>query len=108
MISLIIKLVFAAWLGCFPAKSGWCRNEQVCHGVKCILSSPTDWILCYIKKNLYTKNHTAKTKRQASFQDGRLKNSTMRYEERNCTVLDYCGGYIFGQTDKVSYLSGTA
>ena len=25
----------AAWLECFPEKSSWCRNEQVCQGVKC-------------------------------------------------------------------------
>ena len=23
----------AAWLECFPEKSSWCRNEQVCQGV---------------------------------------------------------------------------
>ena len=22
----------AAWLECFPEKSSWCRNEEVCHG----------------------------------------------------------------------------
>ena len=27
--------VIAAWLECFPEKSSWCRNEQVCEGVKC-------------------------------------------------------------------------
>ena len=25
----------AAWLESFPEKSSWCRNEQVCQGVKC-------------------------------------------------------------------------
>ena len=40
--------VIAAWLECFPEKSSWCRNEQVCHGSKCKafkLSVPTNWIL---------------------------------------------------------------
>ena len=27
--------VFASWLECFPEKLSWCRNEQVCQGVKC-------------------------------------------------------------------------
>ena len=27
--------VVAAWLECFLEKSSWCRNEQVCQGVKC-------------------------------------------------------------------------
>ena len=34
---------------CFPEKSSWCRNVQVCQGVKCKLSSPTDWIMRYMK-----------------------------------------------------------
>ena len=29
------SLVIAAWLECFPEKLSWCRNEQVCWGVKC-------------------------------------------------------------------------
>ena len=26
--------VIVAWLECFPEKSNWCRNEQVCRRVK--------------------------------------------------------------------------
>ena len=26
--------VIAAWLECLPEKSSWCRNEQVCQGLK--------------------------------------------------------------------------
>ena len=28
--------VIAAWLECFPEKSDWCRNEQVCQGRKSV------------------------------------------------------------------------
>ena len=43
--------LIAAWLECFPEKSSWCRNEQVCQGgeMQTTLSGPTDWILRYIK-----------------------------------------------------------
>ena len=27
--------VVAAWPECFPQKSRWCRNEQICQGAKC-------------------------------------------------------------------------
>ena len=29
------SLVIAAWLECFPVKPSWCKNELVCHRVKC-------------------------------------------------------------------------
>ena len=50
--------VIAAWLECFQEKSSWCRNEQVCQGVKCKhfeFERPMDWILRCIKR---TFNHT--------------------------------------------------
>ena len=54
---MILSLhVIAAWLECFPEKSSWCRNEQVCqwgHKLFSALSGPTDWILCYIKTTFF-------------------------------------------------------
>ena len=29
---IILRTVIATWLECFPEKSSWCRNEQVCQG----------------------------------------------------------------------------
>ena len=41
--------VIAAWLECFPEKSSWCRNEQVCQWVKCKAVWAVRWTgYCYI------------------------------------------------------------
>ena len=30
-VSELYSCIIAAWLECFPEKSSWCLNEQVCH-----------------------------------------------------------------------------
>ena len=44
--------------GCFPEKSRWCLTEQTCQGSKVYsaLSSPVDWIMCYIRTYLFYKS----------------------------------------------------
>ena len=37
---------------CVPEKSSWCRNEQVCQGVKCKALCAVQWT-GYIRTNLY-------------------------------------------------------
>ena len=43
--------VIAAWLECFPEKSSWCRNQQVCQEVKCL--EPSSGLDTMLYKNIH-------------------------------------------------------